>query len=102
MIEQGLLSGQSHARLPFNDRQHEVLFIGKVMVQLAFTDIRRRANVVHAGALNTLLIYQPRGLRENTLTTTIPSWGKELPRHVDPLSSNVLPFRRHKVRKESI
>ena len=42
---------------------------------------RRRANIVQAGALNTLLIYQPRGLRENTLTTPIPSWGKELPRH---------------------
>jgi hypothetical protein len=58
------------------DGQDEVLFIGKVMIQLAFTDRSRRTDVIKAGALNTLLIHKLSGLREDTLTATVTSWGK--------------------------
>lgn len=72
---------------PPNDGLNQVLFIGKVMIELAFTGTSSQANSIKARAPYTLLTDQLSGMSKDALTTAAPSRCLRFGRNVQsPLS----------------
>jgi len=73
MHKKRLLFFQGSGSLPPNNSQNKIVFIGKVMIQLTFSNRSSLTNVIEAGVNGSLFCNQERSLGKNTLTTITAS-----------------------------
>jgi hypothetical protein len=73
MVEQRLLRIEHTGSLTPNDSLNQLLFIGKVMIELAFTGGSCQENVIKARALYTSVAYQLSCMSKDALTAAPPS-----------------------------